>query len=380
MNKTFTSILAAAIMAAAIPARAKNCPYIAKVHEFVPAPGQFVHNVPQIPEGATYEEALALASECLVSTEEPNPGMVSLGAFGGYVVFAFDHPVVNVAGEYDVKIYGNAFISSAQTGGGSCEPGIVMVSVDANGNGLPDDPWYEIKGADFDGKARQENYTVTYYKPAADHPAVTSPGNPAIIDAEYIRYTSNNPDDAEGYVMQNMYHRQSYWPSWLPGSPQTLTFTGTRLPNTAQDISGNGSYWWQPFFEWGYADNLPAAQDPGIKLEWAVDASGKPANLAKADFFKVYTAQQQQCGWLGETSTEVCGAEDLHPDAKPGAGIGEIEADTTFGDPSDPFGDSSDGSSATPVYYTLQGVRIASPLPGTVCIRVASGKAEKIRF
>ena len=30
------------------------------------------------------------------------------------------------------------------------------------------------------------------------------------------------------------------------------------------------------------------------------------------DFVKVYSAEQQMAGWLGETSTEVAGAEDLH--------------------------------------------------------------------
>jgi hypothetical protein len=29
---------------------------------------------------------------------------------------------------------------------------------------------------------------------------------------------------------------------------------------------------------------------------------------------KVYTALNQQAGWLGETSTEIMGAEDLHPE------------------------------------------------------------------
>ncbi len=29
----------------------------------------------------------------------------------------------------------------------------------------------------------------------------------------------------------------------------------------------------------------------------------------------MYTALNQQCGWIGETSTEVGGAIDLHPDA-----------------------------------------------------------------
>lgn len=370
--KQYLPLLFAAAAAGTLSAGAAgNCPYIARVHEFVPAPGQFVHSVPEIPEDATYEEALAIANENLASTEEASPGAVSLGAFGGYVVFSFDHPVVNVAGEYDLKIYGNAIASDSENGGGSCEPGIVMVSVDANGNGLPDDPWYEIKGADFDGKARQEEYTVTYYKPEANHTAVPSASNPYITDEKYIRYTSNNPDDPEGYLAQVAQHRQSYWPGWLPGSPSVLTFTGTRLPNTAKDISGNGTYWWQPFFEWGYVDNRPNLDDPGLKLDWAVDAHGNPANLGKADFIKVYTAQQQQCGWIGETSTEVCGAEDLHPDAVPGSGITEIAPDSS---------EAATPDAAAAVYYTLQGVRVASPAPGATYIRLTAGGAQKVRL
>ncbi|CUQ14422.1 Uncharacterised protein [Segatella copri] len=34
--------------------------------------------------------------------------------------------------------------------------------------------------------------------------------------------------------------------------------------------------------------------------------------LDHIDFVRVYSAQNQMCGWLGETSTEVSGAEDLH--------------------------------------------------------------------
>ena len=102
-----------------------------------------------------------------------------------------------------------------------------------------------------------------------------------------------------------------------------------------------------------------------------MDASGKPANLAKADFFKVYTAQQQQCGWIGETSTEVCGAEDLHPDAVPGSGITEIAPDSS---------EAATPDAAAAVYYTLQGVRVASPAPGATYIRLTAGGAQKVRL
>ena len=58
-------------------------------------------------------------------------GLVSLGGYGGYITFHFDHPVVNVSGEADFLIRGNAFE-------GNSEPGIVMVSEDVNGNGRKD--------------------------------------------------------------------------------------------------------------------------------------------------------------------------------------------------------------------------------------------------
>ena len=35
----------------------------------------------------------------------------------------------------------------------------------------------------------------------------------------------------------------------------------------------------------------------------------------------------QDCGWLGETSTEVAGAVDLHPDAVAGPEPGDVNGD-----------------------------------------------------
>ncbi len=46
-----------------------------------------------------------------------------------------------------------------------------------------------------------------------------------------------------------------------------------------------------------------------------MDSDGNPVNLKSVKYIKVYNAVLQQCGWLGETSTEVAGAIDLHPDA-----------------------------------------------------------------
>lgn len=43
-----------------------------------------------------------------------------------------------------------------------------------------------------------------------------------------------------------------------------------------------------------------------------VDAEGNKVELPGVDFIKVYTAVNQYCGWIGETSTEIIRAQDLH--------------------------------------------------------------------
>ena len=64
-----------------------------------------------------------------------------LGGWGGYIVVGFDHSIENKGG-YDFSIKGNAFDSSN-------EPGIVWVMQDVNGDGLPNDEWYELKGSEY---------------------------------------------------------------------------------------------------------------------------------------------------------------------------------------------------------------------------------------
>ena len=66
--------------------------------------------------------------------------------------------------------------------------------------------------------------------------------------------------------------------------------------------------------DWGYVDNYPnELEQSNIKISWAVDKEGNPVDLPGIHFVRVYTGQNQKCGWLGETSTELGGMEDLHP-------------------------------------------------------------------
>ena len=313
MKRIFTLFLAGVSLCAV----AQNSPYISKVYDFLPAPGQFVNELPEYMDGDSHEAILAKVEEQICG--DKNPGMISLGAFGGYVVFGFDHPVANVEGAYDFKIYANAFMAAGSSVGGSCEPGIVMVSVDANGNGLADDEWYELAGSDYGKETTIKNYSITYYKPDADK---TPTPEGMMTDTTYIRWTSSEGN--EGYVMKNSFHNQSYWPEWYEG--ETMEFVGTKLADNATDTSGNGSNFVLTRLDWGYADNLANDIDEGFKIDWAVDAEGNPKHLTHIDFVKVYTAVNQYCGWIGETSTEICGAEDLHPDAEV-VGVDAVDAD-----------------------------------------------------
>jgi len=314
MKKLLIPVLAT--VAALMVAHAGNSPYIARVYDYMPAPGQFVNVFPAYRPGYNQDSIIAQLENNLCGTVM---GSVSLGSYGGYIIFGFDHPVLNMHG-YDVKVHGNAIQSEAvpNVSGGSCEPGIIMVGVDHDGNGVPSDgdKWYEIKGSSYD--ACQHGYEVTYYRPDESKTRVPHQSWRFITDVEYVYWTSNDQatDSTSGYVWRNSFHNQPYWPLWVEDS--VLTFKGTKLPNTAIDMSnGGGNNWFQPFMGEGYVDNLPNGQEPGFKIDWAIDEEGNPVELDHIDFIKVYTAQLAYCGWLGETSTEVCGAEDLHPDAAP---------------------------------------------------------------
>ena len=107
MKKTI-AIIAAMLATAAV--QAQNTKYIARVYDFKPAPGQFVNEIPEWEEGDTHATMLAKAGEQIIGGA--SNGMISLGGYGGYVVFGFDHPVVNVSGERDFMVYGNSVFDS----------------------------------------------------------------------------------------------------------------------------------------------------------------------------------------------------------------------------------------------------------------------------
>lgn len=290
MKKLFTAIL---FLAGSVTLLfAQNSENINRVIEYRPAPGQHINRLfPSAAMSDTPENALAFANSQLVDKK----AMLGLGAFGGYVIVGFDHAIVNVPGEYDFKVLGNAGATSA-------EPGIVMVCQDLNGNGIPDpnEPWYELAGSEYSHPETIKDYEITYFRPEPDG------------QKSDIRWTDNQGN--EGVVTHISFASQgTMYPLWI--EENILTFKATRLRSTA---TGSGNSWQLPPLPWGYADNHPNSAENekiGFNIEWAVDADGNPVELTSIDFIKIHTAQVQETGWLGETSTEVTGVIDLHPDA-----------------------------------------------------------------
>ncbi len=267
------------------------------VFEYTPAPGQFINELKT--SGFTGTETTPEAAVAYAKSRMESSLFVSLGGFGGYIVVGFDHSIDNT-GDYDFAIKGNSF-------DGSSEPGIVWVMQDENGNGEPDDTWYELKGCEEGHPATIKDYAVTYYRPAGV-------GMP-------VQWQDNLGASGEIDYLKAFHTQDYYYPAWIEADSYTLR--GTRLEARNYDQSGNGTYWVQPSYDWGYADNFSpidrlteddnasAAANPNhFKISNAIDWEGKAVELGYIDFVKVQTALNTKSGWLGENSTEVFGFFD----------------------------------------------------------------------
>ena len=259
---------------------------------FLPAPAQHINRGAITPFNSQ-DEVNAYIYNRPGSTEYGG----SIGSWGGYLVVGFDHSVANT-GDYDLEIEGNAFK-------GWSEPGIVWVMQDENGNGLPDDTWYELKGSEYNKAGYIKDYAVTYYKGGARKAIAweDNQGNSGTID--YIH--DHTPP--------------TLYPRWL--STESYTLVGSRLPSMARETSPG--YWVSDNFEWGYVDNwstvdmLSNSENPNanfagnhMRISDAVTHEGKPAGLKYIDFVKIQTGANGKAGWLGEISTEVGAIRDFN--------------------------------------------------------------------
>ena len=243
------------------------------VYEFIPAPGQFIN----YQEGTTMEGVLANLNSSV------SVGMI--GAYGGYFIVGFDHSVDNSDGT-DLLIDGNAFA-------GWSEPGIVWVMQDENGDGLPNDTWYELAGSEANSSDTKKRYAITYYKPIAPQQDVLWSDNMGNISS----------------VDYNGYHSQDYYfPMFIQEDSYTLI--GTRLGSTMEisDLETSVGY------DWGYVDNYGQGYPSNamFEIDNAIQADGSSIHLQYIDFVKVHTAMIGKGASVGEISCEAGSPYDYH--------------------------------------------------------------------
>jgi hypothetical protein len=225
---------------------------------YYPAPGQFVGGSSQKP----WDPA-----------KKGNSWAYSLGAFGGSIVYGFDHSVENTGG-YSLKIFGNAF-------GGWSEPGTVWVMQDENGNRQPDDTWYELAGSENGKPSEKKRYALAY-----------GAGNGTVDNMGVV-----------GSFPDSTYYGDGY--GFPAGSGNYTIYCGTRLlDKTSTDSEGvitNDGY------VWGYVDNGASTEEDiytSFKISDAIQADGTKADLKYIDFVRIQTAVSKYAGILGEISTE----------------------------------------------------------------------------
>jgi hypothetical protein len=281
---------------------ATKAQYISRVLEYIPAPGQHINSTPW------GDEKSAASIVGGVS------GTLSLGAFGGQVVFAFENPVENdPANPYgvDFTIFGNPLSDWS-------EPGVVWVMKDENENGEADDSWYQLAGSDYYFSSTVHNYRVSYFNPGGE-------------EARDVSWEDHH--GKQGIIKANSVHTQSYYPQneLFPNvSLDSFELSGTLIRGAVDvdhppvNVSLRRAF--------GYVDNqlrgskpytvpdnpyTPEVEHSGgdaFDINWAVDSEGNEVVLDQIHFVKVQNGLLHQGGWLGELSTEVTGAVDVSPD------------------------------------------------------------------
>jgi hypothetical protein len=291
MKKVFTVIILLMVSAAGLKGQ-----FIAQVIEHVPAPGQLIN---------TALWGSPSSAESLVGGVD---GHLSLGSYGGYVVFKFDQPVVNHPDHpfgVDFTIFGNAYQDWS-------EPAVVWVMKDENQNGLPDDTWYELAGSDYFFSTTRKNYKLTWVNPA----------EPVAADVYWF-----DNHGAYGNIFANTFYTQPYYPlydSFPAVNPVLYQLNGTSIVPALDSTNSAMMKSYRRTF--GYADNRQRGAAPytlpgnpytsetenaggdGFDLHWAVDSLGNYVDLDTAHFVKVQNAVLANAGVLGEVSTEVSGA------------------------------------------------------------------------
>jgi hypothetical protein len=211
----------------------------------------------------------------------------SLGAALGYEIFA-------IPPSSGFRVTGNAF-------GGWEEPGIVWAQDDRNGNGIPDEMWYELTGSD-------------------EHNSLTKPYITRRYAIKWFRQTGDWVDNEYGQILRCICWVDSKgragvmasgWPTDWGVSGDWVSYTGTVIRNGQGSSLDAGIDF--PRGLAGYVDCFNNGDQSYVfSKDVAIRADGSPANLASIRFVKVQTGYFYYGGAVGEHSTEIVSATGLN--------------------------------------------------------------------
>jgi|GEM_PF-1578440 len=262
-----------------------------RVTAFLPAPGQFVNKTEMLYNAYPNPN---------VTLENPlSEKVVSLGAYGGYIVYEFDKPITNNPN----NPYGIDFIVYGNAGNGKSEPGAVMVSNDGEN-------WYELAGSEYYNADTKKNLAITYTNP-----------DTSFKEAVDVPWTTS--DEKTGYIYKNGNHTQAYYPdpkiynAYNKGAATNSKYSNSILSFVGNKINTEET----PSF--GYADCHKMGSDnvavnpytysiqnyngDGMDLDWAIDKNGNLVQIDSIKYIKIYTAVLEDNGIMGESSSEVAG-------------------------------------------------------------------------
>ncbi len=393
------------------------------IYAFLPAPGQFTNEgVTSGGWGDAYDSNGVLKNNTATG--------MSLGFFGGYVVYKFDNPVANASTNpygADFIVYGNAFWKNS-------EPGCVQVSQDGK-------TWYDIAGSLYYKDDTVKNYSLTYQNPAIEEDAGITAAASNLGTLAAVKYSvgTTYADSAAESITTNNFHKHSWFPlnanyftgrygndaldkvdelsfasrTLSGGVTDTLTLSGVKLSNVATgntadygfgycDVHPNntlgGTIAYNPYQSFTDANDYKSKTegtsggDP-IDISWAVDENGNPVNLSSVQYVRIYTGAAQMNGIFGEISTEACGIA-----ACTGTGSGDAEKDLTIKRGNAPVsGVSNMGtkeislvagaaytynitSGADHVYVNGKAVSCTSSTPYTIEVNLAANETQYIQI
>ncbi|MDR2344185.1 MAG: hypothetical protein LBD86_06630 [Spirochaetaceae bacterium] len=210
----------------------------------------------------------------------------SLGTIGGYSYWSVSHRA-------SYTIQGNAFGQGGDGEAGWVEAGIVWFQEDLNGNGLPDEVWYEVyAGTSSKSSVVTRRYSVTFFK-ADDADSKTNSGYGGQVHRDIYWADCKG---RTGVISGG-------WP-WAYGAPNYkgawVTYTATLVDDDGEIKSENYNYTVPrdggPYVDHG-TDIIPVSR--------AVAADGSFVNPTAVRFVKVHTGIFKYGSVFGEISTEI---------------------------------------------------------------------------